>query len=161
MIVEYLWSLSFSLDESFRISASISVSGNVGNSVADLGVRDGWPIAPEFSVVGCVHDSHCWDVVGTPVPDGRVRVRRRRTSWSARYTTTNTPNKTRTALSWVVNTQLKYWYSTPRRGKNGASVSFCSLHKAKIPSDIAYTFCALGRNWLRPQRWTACCPPRR
>jgi len=20
---------------------------------------------------------------------------------------------------------------------------------------------ALGRDWLRPQRWTACCPPRR
>jgi len=39
--------------------------------------------------------------------------------------------------------------------------SWTDLHENFTADVSVVTGCALGRTWLRPQRWTACCPPRR
>jgi len=53
-------------------------------------------------------------------------------------------------------------------GYHGTSASSTtqSLEVCKILRDIDVIFrlsrgCTFGRNWLRPQYWTSCCPPQR
>ena len=60
-----------------------------------------------------------------------------------------------------------WWLVTPF-GYHGTSTSSTihSLEVCKSLKEIYITFrlsrgCALGRNWLRPQRWTARCPQQR
>jgi len=58
------------------------------------------------------------------------------------------------------------WISPNGYHGTSASLTAYSSEVCKSLKAICVTIqlsggCALGRNWLRPQRWTACCPPQR